>query len=394
MIDKRPLRILHIVDTLGMGGAEAWLMELLKVWSRSGAVQMDILLTSGNAGIFDDEAQQLGAKLHYMKYSQPTIAAFARGFRHILRGGRYDAIHSHQDYTSGWHFLIGCGLLPRVRVTHVHNAWLHMEVDYAVGLRRKLVAVAGKDLVKIIATHVCGTSREALNKYGFTARQHLGPEVSVVHCGIAVNEFNANAEHDRQAVRQEFQWTPDAKIVLFVGRLDHAVEFDHPKNQKNSWLAVNVVRSGLEREPNLRLLMVGEGDARRDIERHISQWGLADKLQLTGVRRDVGRLMRAADILLFPSRQEGLGMVAVEAQAAGLPVLASDVVPRECIIVPELYNTLSLGKPIDCWAAALLKSMNRPRPSRQHCRTMLENSAFSIETSARRLEEIYSVASA
>jgi len=393
MIDKRPLRILQIVDTLGMGGAETWLMELLKFWSRSGAVQMDFLLTSGNVGIFDEEAQRLGANLHYVKYSKPTVVGFARRFRRILRNGHYDAIHSHQDYASGWHFLIGYDLLPHVRVTHVHNPWLHIEANYAVGLRRKLMAATGKDLVKMIATHVCGTSRETLNRYGFTAG-HLGPEVAVVHCGIAVDEFNANVEHDRQAVRREFQWAPDAKIVLFVGRLDRALEYDHPQNHKNSWLAVNIVRSTLERDPNLRLLMVGAGDARPLIERHISQWGLADKLRLTGVRRDVGRLMRASDILLFPSREEGLGMVAVEAQAAGLPVLASDAVPRECIIVPELYNTLSLGTPIDCWAAALLKSMNRPRPSRQHCRTKLENSAFSIETSARRLEEIYSVASA
>jgi glycosyltransferase EpsF len=393
MNGKGPLRVLQVIDTLGMGGAETWLMALLRLWSETDAVQMDFLLTSGNLGIFDEEARRLGAKLHYATFRQSNVAEFACRFRRILRGGRYDAIHDHQDYASGWHFLIGYDVLPRIRVTHVHNPWLHIEANYAVGLRRKLVAVTGRNLVKMIATHVCGTSREALNQYGFTARRHRGTDVSVVHCGIAVDEFNANVEHDRQAVRREFQWTPDAKIVLFVGRLDRALEFDHPQNHKNSWLAVNIVRSALRKDANLRLLMVGAGDARRDIERYISQWGLADKLQLTGVRRDVSRLMRSADVFLFPSRQEGLGMVAVEAQAAGLPVLASDAVPRECIVVPELYNTLSLRKPIDCWAAALLKEMTRPRPSLQHCRTLLENSAFSIEASARRLEQIYSAAS-
>jgi len=394
MNDERPVRALHIVDTLGMGGAETWLMALLRLWSKTGVVQMDFLLTSGNSGIFDEEARQLGASLHYAKYGQFNAAGFARRFRQILRSGSYDAIHDHQDYASGWHFLMGYGVLPEIRVTHVHNPWLHMEANYAVGLRRKLVAATGKHLVNAMATHVCGTSREALNRYGFTARHHCGPKVSVVHCGIAVDEFNANVEHDRQVVRQEFKWPPYAKIVLFVGRLDRALEFDHPQNHKNSWLAVNIVRNALERDVSLRLLMVGAGDTRRDIERHISQWGLADMLRLVGVRRDVSRLMRAADVLLFPSRQEGLGMVAVEAQAAGLPVLASDKVPRECMVVPELYNSLSLGKPIDYWAATLLEVMNRPRPSRDECYTMLENSAFSIETSARRLEEIYSAASA
>lgn len=390
MTGKRALRVLQVVDTLGMGGAETWLMELLRFWSRSGYLQMDILLTSGKTGIFDDEAQRLGTKLHYVKYSQPTIAAFARQFRRILRGDRYDAIHSHQDYASGWHFLMGCGLLPRIRVAHVHNPWLHMEANYAVGWRRKLVALAGRHLVEVLATHVCGTSREALNQYGFMSRPHCGPDVSVVHCGIAVDSFNAGVEQDRHSVRQEFQWPPEARIVLFVGRLDRALDFGHPKNHKNSWLAVNIVRSAIVKEASARLLMAGAGDdVRRDIERHVAQWGLADKLRLVGVRRDVGRLMRAADILLFPSRQEGLGMVAVEAQAAGLPVLASDTVPPECIVVPELYRAMSLQKPIECWAAALLEAMNKPRFPLQQCRTALENSPFCIARSAARLEAIY-----
>jgi glycosyltransferase involved in cell wall biosynthesis len=390
---REPIRALQVIDALGMGGAETWLMELLRYWSNSGTVQMDFLLTSGNSGIFDEEARRLGAKLHYVKYGQSNIAGFARRFRRILGGGRYDAIHDHQNYASGWHFLMSWGVLPRVRVTHVHNSWSHMKANYAVGLRRNLVGLTGKHLVQMLATHVCATSREALDESGFIATQRHGPDVSVVHCGIAVDDFNASVEQDRESVRQEFQWAPDAKIVLFVGRLDRALDIEHPKNHKNSWLAVNIVRSAITSDLSVRLLMAGAGDeARRDIERHIAQWGLADKLRLIGVRRDVGRLMRAADILLFPSRQEGLGMVAVEAQAAGLPVLASDAIPRECIVVPQLYRVLSLAMPIDCWAAALLEAMNKPRPPLQECRAALENSAFSIAASARRLEEIYSTA--
>ena len=82
-------------------------------------------------------------------------------------------------------------------------------------------------------------------------------------------------------------------------------------------------------------------------------------------------------------------MVAVEAQAAGLPVLASTAVPRECVVVPELYNTLSLAEPIQLWAATLLQILTKPRPSLELCRRAVESSAFSIANSARRLEEIY-----
>ena len=82
-------------------------------------------------------------------------------------------------------------------------------------------------------------------------------------------------------------------------------------------------------------------------------------------------------------------MVAVEAQAAGLPVLASTAVPRECVVIPELYNALPLSEPIELWAAALLRILTKPRLPLELCRRALESSPYSIANSARRLEEIY-----
>ena len=117
------LKVLHIVDTLGMGGAETWLMELLRLWHREGEnrPQIDFLATSGNPGVFDDEATALGARIFYLRYGRSNIISFRRGLRQILKRGEYTVIHDHQAYVSGWHFAIGDGLLPRVRLTHIHN---------------------------------------------------------------------------------------------------------------------------------------------------------------------------------------------------------------------------------------------------------------------------------
>jgi glycosyltransferase EpsF len=391
MKNKRPIRVLQIVDTLGMGGAETWLMEVLRLWSKSEAGQIDFVATSGNPGIFDEEARRLGARVHYMRYGRAHAARFAKQFRQVLREGRYHAIHDHQDYVSGWHFLMGASALPPVRVTHVHSPWLHIEANYAVRLSRRLTTIVGKRLVHKLATHVCGTSEEILRRYGFQPTQAGRPTVSVVHCGFNVGKFSTTRESDRQSVLREFRWPEEARVVLFAGRIDRAMEFDHPQNHKNSWFALNAVRAAMEKQPSVRLLMAGAGDqSRQELESQIERWGLNDKLRLIGVRKDIARLMRAADVLFFPSRQEGLGMVAVEAQAAGLPVLASTAVPRECVIVPELYNALALGEPIELWVATLLQIMTKPRPPLELCRRALETSAFSIANSARRLEQIYS----
>src|SRR5262249_7983352 len=125
----RALRILHVVDTLSAGGAETWLMELLRFWRRPGAdvPQIDILATSGNVGLYDDEARALGARIFYLRFGRSNLASFVRGWRQILRSGRYTAIHDHQEYISGWHFLMGAGCLPRIRIAHAHNPLLGLK---------------------------------------------------------------------------------------------------------------------------------------------------------------------------------------------------------------------------------------------------------------------------
>jgi glycosyltransferase EpsF len=386
----RATRVLQVIDSFGMGGAETWLMELLRFWSGTEAVQMDFVATGAKAGVFDDEALRLGAKIHYIRYGRRYLPAFVRQFRRVLLDGQYDAIHDHGDYVSGWHFLMGRDELPAVRVTHVHNPWLHIEANYGVSIARRLTTKAGGSLVRRLATHVCGTSAEILRRYGFSPDESRRPSVSVVHCGFDVARFNTGCVCDRQSVLREFGWPEEAQIVLFAGRLDRSLQFDHPQNHKNSWLALNVVRAAIDKQPRVRLLMAGSGDRRQQLERCVEAWGLTDEMRLVGVRKDVPRLMRAANILLFPSRQEGLGMVAVEAQATALPVLASTAVPRECVVVPELYNALALGEPVEVWAETLLHIMEKPRPSLEVCRSALLSSDFSIVNSARRLERIYS----
>src|SRR5260370_39765387 len=123
------LKVLHVIDSLGMGGAETWLMEALRVLAKTGAARFDLLMTSGKCAIFDEEARQLGAEIYYVPYGRKYLTPFISEFRRILRNRRYHAIHDHQDYISGWHFLMGAGVLPPVRVTHVHNPWLHIAAN-------------------------------------------------------------------------------------------------------------------------------------------------------------------------------------------------------------------------------------------------------------------------
>ena len=179
-----PIKVLQVVGTLGMGGAETWLMEVLRLWSRTGVAKMDFCATSGNPGIFDDEARELGACIHYARYGRADFFRFAKRFRQILREGQYDVIHDHQDFASGWHFLLGTSELPPLRVTHVHNPAYQILNNYGVTFSRRTIARIGKYLIRRYVTHIAGTSDQVIEEYGFNSPSFEHVPKTALYCGF------------------------------------------------------------------------------------------------------------------------------------------------------------------------------------------------------------------
>lgn len=390
MNQKRQISALQIIDSLGMGGAETWLMEVLRLWSKSEVGRIDFLATSGTPGIFDEEARRLGAKVHYVRYGRAHLLRFAKQFRQLLREERYHAIHDHQDYASGWHFLMGAGALPPVRVTHVHNPAYQIRNNYGVTLSRRFTARVGKALVARYSTHITGTSRQAIAEYGFDASRFRQIPKAALYCGFDPARFLGDPVAAKASVSHEFGWPEDAKIILFAGRIDRSLDLGHPQNHKNSGFAVSVGIECARRDSRVRMLLAGApSPAVAILEGRIAAAGLQGRIRFAGIRKDIQRLMLAGDVLLFPSRGEGLGMVAVEAQAAGLPVLLSNAVPRECVVVPELVRFQKVEAGEAAWAADLLQLAARSQKI-LGANQRVAASAFSIDSSARALLRLYS----
>lgn len=361
-------------------------MSLLEYFSRSDVrsrvrVSIDICLTSGRAAHFDDRARALGANLYYVQYSRSNARKFITEFRALLDNGRYDVIHDHQDYTAGWHFLSGAGHLPKVRVVHLHNTYLTISRVLATTPLRKLTVRTGKFLVNSFATDVLGTSAEVIRDYGFTSER---PVARVVRCGIDVSRFAIDRASARSSLREEFGWSDDTNVMLFVGRLDGSF------NQKNHPFAANVASRLIDSGCDCKLLVTGAGGALLEEARDmIAASPYRGSIVFAGLRDDVPRLMRGSDLLLFPSIAEGLGMVAVEAQAAGLKVLASDRVPRECEIVSGAVRFLSLDNGVDAWAESAGEILAQPDPDHGQWNRLVQESPYSIEQSASALVDVY-----
>ncbi len=398
-LDLKPeLRVLQVFTSLGVGGAETWLISLLRYFKGaerelSYKLKFDICLTGGYPEFFDEEAKTLGARLHYLPYSRKRLKSFRREFRRLLEKGQYHAIHDHQDYTAGIHFFMGANKLPPVRIAHVHNPKFQI-VEQSATLQRRWIERVSKRFLAKYATHIMGTSREMLSVYGFNERMFKHLDLGAAYCGFEVEDFAGDSSNLHADVCREFGWDDNAKILLFVGRLgsDEHHELGLVKNQKNPTYALEVARECISKDSNVRLLMVGAGDRRRrELTEIVNSWGLDKQIRLVGARSDIARLMSGADLLLFPSIAEGLGMVAVEAQAAGLRVLASAATPRECAVIPDMVCFKPLSDGVAKWSDEALSLLSLSRPNSINCNAAVKNSVFSIENSAKKLMELYKV---
>src|SRR6266542_5829589 len=242
---KPELRVLQVFGSLGIGGAETWLLSLLKYFEERKdtlpvRVRTDICLTSGLPGVLDAAATELGARLHYLPYSRRNVLSFTRQFRRLLASETYNVIHDHQDYSAGIHFLLGLGRLPPVKVAHVHNPFYRL-VEHRRDWLSRLAGDAGKYLLSVTDTVIACTSNQLLEEYGFVRGTRLSSRAHAAYCGFDVSLVMCDREACRQRLRTEFGWAGTDCVVLFVGRLGGDELAVGGRSHKNPQFALDVI---------------------------------------------------------------------------------------------------------------------------------------------------------
>jgi glycosyltransferase involved in cell wall biosynthesis len=162
----------------------------------------------------------------------------------------------------------------------------------------------------LVTHHVCVS--QAVAEFSRREARLRHETVTVIPNGVDVDRF-ANAE---RLSNDELGVPPDTRWMIAVGRL-------HP--QKGHLQLVDAVAPLLRAHPQWRLMIVGDGPLRTDLERRVAELECHEQVALLGFRNDVPRLLKTADVLVLPSLWEGLPNVVLEAQAASLPVIAHDV---------------------------------------------------------------------
>ena len=356
------------------GGIQNWLMHLLRAIERQ-QYRMDFLVLDNRPSDYDREFGQLGSRVMQCSAGRDP-AAFARDLIRVLRKhGPYDVVHSHVYAFTGFVMWLAAWQRVPLRIAHAHTD--RRVVEAKGGMMRKCRLRLMKSWISKYAVVKIGASNDAAEDL-FGPEWKRDPTVRILHCGIDLAPFRAVPD---AGLRASLGLPADALVIGHVGR------FVAPKNHA---FLVEVAAEAMRLDHRIRLLLIGDGPLRQEIESRAGALGITEQVHFAGERDDVPAIMGAAmDVFVFPSLHEGLGLVVIEAQATGLPCLIADRVPREADVVPGLVCRLPLEQGPAAWANHLLDVSATPRVQRAEALAAVERSTFNITRSVRHITRIY-----
>lgn len=376
------IKILHIVNWLNRGGIESYLMNIIRTYDRD-KFQMDFCCKGKALGEMTDEARTMGSKV----FSCPmglNLLAFIRRLVRLLRQNKYDIVNCHVAELSGpIVFAAHLAGIP-VKVSSYHNiestsAERIVKKFPFLKLFRSICLTVFHYAVLKYSTAITGCSEGALDAY-FPAREVNDKRFKVIYYGIELDHFT---DLNRNIAREEFPEISNESLVV-----GHVGRFNEPKDHATFVKAAKIIS---ETVPNVHFLLVGDGYLKPTIEQLVRESVLEDKFTFTGIRKDVPKILSIMDCILFPSVAEGFGLVLIEAQAAGLPAVASDLPGIREALCPQMQELCVEPRDHKKFADNVIKLLRSPQ---KRCelgragRNFVEQ-RFSCDVATKRLTDFY-----
>lgn len=359
-----PIRVLHILQRMEAGGTQALLMNIYRKIDRT-KVQFDFLVVYKEKQFYDDEIEKMGGHVYKLSFREDlNLPKFQKDLAvFFTQHHEYKIVHCHA-YTIGYFCLKAAKKagIP-VRIAHSHsNAAVH-----DVKLPLKLIM---QKLFTRYSTDLFACSEEA-GKFAFK-----GKKFGIVQNAIDSQKFIADAnirEEIRKALRVENKF-----VVGHVGRM---------QPEKNHDFLIDVFAELKKSKPDAELILVGTGPLEDKVKSKVVEKGLSDCVHFLGNRKDMNRIYQAMDVFVFPSLFEGLGIVAIEAQAAGVPIVCSEGLPPETDITP-IYQKLLLSDGAEKWANVALE-MAQNLKAHTNMQQYVIDAGFDMNVTAKYMEGYY-----
>ncbi len=361
-----PIRVAQIIGKWLGGGVEAVVMNYYRNIDRS-KIQFDFICDSDSTNIPYDEIESLGGKVIIIPPYQ-KVFKYHKKLKKVLKEGNYKIVHSHINTLSVFSlYAAKCAKVP-IRIAHSHSTTNKKEK------KKNFMKQVLKPFSKLFATDYMCCSEHA-GRWLFGNKEYDKGNVYLLNNAIDLDKFKYD-EKIRKAKRKELGIKENTLVIGHIGRF---VE------QKNHRFLIDIFNEIYKQNKNTILLLAGQGPLMEEMKEKVKQLNLEKNVMFLGQRNDANELYQAMDVFVLPSLYEGLPVVGVEAQAAGLLCILSDDMTKETKV---LNNTkfLSLNQNPKEWSKTILNNLKGFK--RRDTIKEISDNGFNIKKEAIKLETL------
>lgn len=366
--EKDCLRVLHVIGSMNLGGAETLIMNLYRNIDRS-KLQFDFVVHTDKKMYYSDEIDNMGG----IVFCAPTftglnINEYKTWWNNFFQQHReYVIVHGHIGSVAPIYLKIA-KRAGRITIAHSHATKGKISVN-------ELVFRIMSYPTRYVADYFLGCSVEAgIDRYGMKIAH--SNKFSVLRNGIDVDKFKY-LPSIRSVCRDELGIGKETIVWGHVGR------FVPSKNHSE---ILNIFANYKKINCNSLLLLFGEGPEKEKMRKSAKSLAIADSVKFMGLSNRINYYLQAMDIFIFPSIYEGLGISLVEAQASGLPCLTSDAIVDEADIGAGLIKKMPLSADASYWVSAAETML---RKTRKDASQYAINAGYDIKEVAQKLQNYY-----
>jgi capsular polysaccharide biosynthesis proteinCps4H len=319
-VQKKPIIVAQIMGKWVGGGVESVIMNYYRHLDRS-KVQFDFICDEDSTRIPYDEIKKLGGRVFLVPKYQ-NLPKYLKALEKLFKENQYRIVHSNINTLSVFPLYAAKKVGVPIRISHSHSTSNPKE------WKRNLIKNILRPFSKRYATDYFACS-ELAGRYLFGNKAFDQGEVKIIHNAIDIEKFKFD-EVARKKLRKEFGIKDSTVVIGHVGRF---------VQQKNHTFLVDVFNEYYKKNPDSKLLLVGSGPLEDKIKKKVERLSLDNSVLFLGQRDDINKLYSVMDVFCLPSLYEGLPVVGVEAQAAGLPCVFSDKITNDTVITKD--TTLS-----------------------------------------------------
>lgn len=363
--NEENIRILNIVPCLNLcGGIESYCMNYYRNMSEK--VQMDFVTHEIKDNDYKEEIEKNGDKVFLLKPIR--LKSILKNVKEIKcffqQNNNYDIIHCNMANAAIFYFYYAKKFNINVRILHSHQD------NYADKFLHKLRNIPLIYFGKKYATDNFACSKEAGDFLFKKNKYHI------IYNAIDIEKYRYN-EEVRKIYRKKFNIKEDEIIIGNIGRLTE---------QKNQIFLLDVMNEIKKLNKKYKLFIIGEGHLENKLKEKRISLKLEQQVTFLGSVSNVQDYLQMIDIFILPSLYEGLGIVNIEAQAAGLPTIVSDKIPYSAKVT-ELIQYIQLNEQEINWAKQII-NVNKTE-NRELYNEKVKESKYNIKEQAKQLEKLY-----